>query len=34
MKVYEQFKERFGIQNMLLTTSGTTALKRASILMI
>ena len=31
-KVYEQFKERFGIQNMLLTTSGTTALEMASIL--
>lgn len=32
MRVYEQFKERFGIQNMLLTTSGTTALEMASIL--
>lgn len=32
MKVYEQFKERFGIENMLLTTSGTTALEMASIL--
>ena len=31
-KDYEQFKERFGIQNMLLTTSGTTALEMASIL--
>ena len=25
MKVYDQFKERFGIENMLLTTSGTTS---------
>ncbi len=32
MKVYEQFKERFGIERMLLTTSGTTALEMASIL--
>lgn len=32
MKVYEQFKARFGIENMLLTTSGTTALEMASIL--
>lgn len=32
MKVYEQFRERFGIENMLLTTSGTTALEMASIL--
>lgn len=32
MKVYEQFKKRFGIENMLLTTSGTTALEMASIL--
>ena len=32
MKVYEQFKRRFGIENMLLTTSGTTALEMASIL--
>lgn len=32
MKVYEQFRERFGIQDMLLTTSGTTALEMASIL--
>ena len=31
-KVYEQFKERFGIDRMLLTTSGTTALEMASIL--
>ncbi len=32
MKVYEQFKKRFGINNMLLTTSGTSALEMASIL--
>lgn len=32
MKVYEQFKKRFGIDNMLLTTSGTTSLEMASIL--
>ncbi len=32
MRVYEQFKERFGIHKMLLTTSGTTALEMASIL--
>lgn len=32
MKVYEQFRERFGIENMLLTTSGTSALEMASIL--
>lgn len=32
MKVYDQFKERFGIDVMLLTTSGTTALEMASIL--
>ncbi|MEE0831524.1 MAG: aminotransferase class I/II-fold pyridoxal phosphate-dependent enzyme, partial [Longicatena sp.] len=32
MKVYDQFKERFGIENMLLTTSGTTSLEMASIL--
>ena len=32
MKVYDQFKERFGIDNMLLTTSGTTSLEMASIL--
>lgn len=31
-KVYEQFYERFGIERMLLTTSGTTALEMASIL--
>lgn len=31
-KVYEQFEQRFGIQNMLLTTSGTTALEMASLL--
>ena len=31
-KVYKQFKERFGIERMLLTTSGTTALEMASIL--
>lgn len=31
-KVYQQFEERFGIKNMLLTTSGTTALEMASIL--
>ena len=30
--VYEQFEKRFGIKNMLLTTSGTTALEMASIL--
>lgn len=30
--VYEQFRERFGIERMLLTTSGTTALEMASIL--
>ena len=32
MRVYEQVKERFGIENMLLTTSGTTALEMAAIL--
>lgn len=32
MKVYEEFKKRFGIENMLLTTSGTTALEMAAIL--
>lgn len=32
MRVYEQFRERFGIERMLLTTSGTTALEMASIL--
>ena len=31
-RVYQQFQERFGIKNMLLTTSGTTALEMASIL--
>mgnify|MGYP001072862252 FL=1 len=31
-RVYDQFKERFGIERMLLTTSGTTALEMASIL--
>lgn len=31
-KVYEQFRDRFGIEHMLLTTSGTTALEMASIL--
>lgn len=31
-KVYEHFRERFGIERMLLTTSGTTALEMASIL--
>ena len=32
MKVYEKFKELLGIENMLLTTSGTTALEMASLL--
>lgn len=32
MMVYEQMKQRFGIEHMLLTTSGTTALEMASIL--
>lgn len=32
MKVYEQFRERFGIDRMLLTTSGTSALEMASLL--
>lgn len=32
LKVYEAFKKRMGIQNMLLTTSGTTALELASLL--
>lgn len=32
MRVYEQMRERFGIETMLLTTSGTTALEMASIL--
>lgn len=31
-RVYELFNERFGIENMLLTTSGTDALEMASIL--
>lgn len=31
-EVYEHFKKRFHIDNMLLTTSGTTALEMASIL--
>lgn len=31
-RVYEQFKQRFGIENMLLTTSGTTSLEMASLL--
>jgi len=32
MRIYEQVKQRFGIEHMLLTTSGTTALEMASIL--
>ena len=32
MKVYGEFKKRFGIENMLLTTSGTTALEMVSLL--
>lgn len=32
MKVYEEFQKRMGIQDMLLTTSGTTALEMASLL--
>lgn len=32
MRVYEQIRERFGIENILLTTSGTTALEMAAIL--
>ena len=32
MRVYEQMKERFGIETMLLTTSGTAALEMAAIL--
>lgn len=32
MKVYEKFKELMGIEHMLLTTSGTTALELASLL--
>lgn len=31
-KVYDRMRELFGIQNMLLTTSGTTALELASLL--
>ena len=31
-RVYDQFRERFGIERMLLTTSGTAALEMASIL--
>ena len=30
MRVYEQIRERFGIETMLLTTSGTTALEMAA----
>lgn len=32
MRVYDQLKEIFGIENVLLTTSGTTALEMASLL--
>jgi len=32
MRVYEQLKERLGLENVLLTTSGTTALEMASLL--
>lgn len=32
MKVYEKFHELLGIENMLLTTSGTTSLEMASLL--
>ena len=32
MRVYEEFRKRFGIEHMLLTTSGTTALEMASLL--
>ena len=32
MKVYEKFRELFGIEHMLLTTSGTTSLEMASLL--
>ena len=32
MRVYEQMKQLFGIETMLLTTSGTTALEMAAIL--
>ena len=31
-RVYEQLAQRFGLKNVLLTTSGTTALEMASIL--
>ncbi|WP_281086367.1 DegT/DnrJ/EryC1/StrS family aminotransferase [Eubacterium ruminantium] len=31
-KVYEKFKDILGIENMLLTTSGTAALEMASLL--
>ena len=32
MKVYEQLKQRFGFENVLLTTSGTTALEMSALL--
>ena len=32
MLVYEQLRERLGLENVLLTTSGTTALEMASLL--
>ena len=32
MRVYQQLKERFGMKHVLLTTSGTTALEMAAIL--
>ncbi len=32
MRVYEQIRERFGIKDILLTTSGTTALEMSAIL--
>lgn len=32
-RVYEQFRQRFGIEDMLLTTSGTTALEMAALLL-
>ena len=32
MRVYEQLRERLGLENVLLTTSGTTALEMASLL--
>lgn len=32
MRVYEQLKERFGFDNVLLTTSGTTALEMSALL--